>query len=176
MAFLPDDPLGESDPTAYYNRRISAITNHDGFIRIRYRPDLQDEYSEEDNANYNVIILPTAMHEFSDDPRNQEVTEADSPGRQHPITLSELMLRIDLRAREDPMSVEALTLLDTTFIDEIFIDKGGTGFGKLIQEMYRGPFGRNSPATEHIRDSVTFIGGYVADANVALPDRFNPAA
>lgn len=173
MPFLPDPTL---PPTDFYNNRISAVTGSGGYCRIRYRPDLTSEYSESDNAGYNVIILPYGTYELMEDPKNEEVTESDSPGRQHPPTMFDYALHIDLRGRDDPISIEALTVLDAVFVDEVFIDKGATGGGWLVQEMWRAPFQRRSPAIEHIKDAVSFIGGFVVSRNLVLPDRFNPDA
>ncbi len=177
MSFLPDPSLST---TEVLNAETSVVSGHGGFLRIRWRPDLTQDYSTADNADYNVAIIPYEAYEYSFDPRNVEVTESDSPGCQMPGTVPTYMIHVDLRDRDDPMSLEALLLMDdfasALFVDEVFIDKGGTGFGKLIGQMYTGPFQRRGQSTQPIKAAFTLMGGVVGSEEIALPDRFNPDA
>ncbi len=177
MSFLPDPSL---TATEVLNAETSVVTGFGGFLRIRWRPDLTADYSEGDNADYNVAIIPYEAYEYSFDPRNTEVTESDSPGCQMPGMVPMYMIHVDLRDRVDPMSLEALLLMDdfssSLFIDEVFIDKGNTGVGKLLQQMYSGPFQRRGQSTQPIKGAYTLLGGFVAAEEIALPDRFNPDA
>jgi hypothetical protein len=172
--FLP----GLTDPTDILNAEISALTGYGRKCRIRYRPDLTDDYSEGDNGSYNIVLLPFDTYHFSDDPVNLQATESDSYGRQHPHSgVPELRLDIDLRGREDPMSLEALTVLDAVFIDEVFIEReifDGSIYGKLIQQMWRGPVDRRTPATDLMKDTASFLGGRIVSHDIAIPARFVP--
>ncbi len=177
MPFLPDTSLSD---TEVLNAETSIVLGKGGFLRIRWRPDLTQDYSESDNADYEVAIVPYEAYEYNFDPRNVEVTESDSPGCQMPGTVPTIMIHVDLRDRVDPMSIEALLLLDdfssSRFIDEVFMDQGATGVGKLIQQMYSGPIQRRGQATQPIKAAFTLLGGFVAAEELALPDRFNPDA
>lgn len=178
MPFIPN-AAGMTD-AELIAAQTSVILGQGGLLRIRWRPDLTDDYSESDNTNYNIALVPYEAYEYSFDPENVRVTESDSPGHQHPGTVPMIMIHVDLRARVDPMSLEALLLMDdfssSLFIDEVFIDKGNTLTGRLIQQMNSGPFQRRGQAVQPIKDAFTLLGGYVVQENVALPDRFNPDA
>lgn len=134
------------------------------FLRILFR------------TNYNsstgtLLVVPGMNISCEHDPGLENMTEGDSIGEYWAPTVEKNIIRMDLRRRTDPISLDALGLMTVPYFDYVAYDVAGGGGLKvnILQGMSRAAYNWGAPSLNHIQEGFALIGGAMTFRNVALP-------
>lgn len=142
--------------------RLAYALGKGGFVRLLFKSSVSA-------TTMNLIVLPHAVCAVENDPNLEDMTEGDSYGRYFAPTLEMNSIRVDLRRRQDPVSLDALGVRGISFVDAVFVDIGTTGTGDLYWHMGVGPYSRGGPQSSKIEEGFTLMGGSRVGSGIALP-------
>lgn len=142
--------------------RLNYVTGKGGFLRLIFKPSALSETAT-------LVVLPNKAYTWENDPRLENMTEADSLGNYYAPTVYDNIIRVDLRRRQDPMSLDALGIRAMSLIDRVVIDIGTTGKCHVIDHMAVGPYNFNAAQLQNIEEGFALMGGAWVGANIALP-------
>lgn len=144
-----------------YNRLAYAV-GHGAFARMLYRTSAA--------ASSGILIaVPMSICQFSYDPMNEETTESDSFGRAFSPTVAMISLRVDLRRRLDPVSMDAMGIRSLSWVDAVAIDIGNSGKCDVVYGMAVGPYERSADSKSIVMEGFTLLGGQMVARGITIP-------
>lgn len=142
--------------------RLTYTPGKGAYLRLLWKPTVTIDAAA-------LVVLPSSSYTFEKDPGLTDMTEADSLGHYFAPTLANFMIRVDLRRRQGNMSLDALGIRGIQFVDCVGLDIGNSGTCDIFYHMSVGPYNRDNPQLENIKEGFSLMGGQQASSGVAIP-------
>lgn len=143
------------------SNRFSKVLGQGAFLRLLFRVSHVD-------TSLSLVVLPASNMLYDNFPNEMLMTEATGKGECYGMGTESHSIRVDLRRRRDPVSVDALGIR-TNYFDAVVMDIGNTGYCHVIRGMWRGPYSLGTQQLQHSREMFSLRGGWMYARNVAIP-------
>lgn len=135
------------------------------FLRLLFREPLS---AGGVSSTGTLVVLPAAGFIYDYDPNCTLMTEAKFQGDYWAPTTASHLIRVDLRRRRDPVSLDALGLMNAYF-DAVVLEIGNSEKCHVFRGMTRAPYSLMNPMLGHVREGFSLRGGCRIHANVDVP-------
>lgn len=142
--------------------RLAYLKGKGGFLRIIWKPNIASEAA-------NLVVLPHSTYALETDPHLENMTEGDSKGHYYAPGTEDHTLRVNLRRRQDPVSLDALGIRGLGTVDRVLIDIGNSGTCDVYDHMTVGPYNREAPQIQNITEGFSLHGGEMVGQGIAIP-------